>query len=146
MNRFAVAALLTFTAAVSGLQAKGPVPDFQRTESGLKYADLRPGKGAFPQPGQVCALLYRGWLYKDNKRGRQFDQCDNRKKPFTFTLGKGEVIKGWDEGVATMKVGSKRALIIPPELAYGHEGVGDEATGIPADATLLFEMELISVH
>jgi len=145
MKRFILGVLITFS-FLAGLQAKGPVPDFARTPSGLKYADLRPGKGAPPKPGQVCSLVYRGWLYMDNKRGRQFDQCDNRKKPFTFTLGKGEVIKGWDEGVATMKVGSKRALLVPPELAYGAEGAGDEATGIPPNATLLFEMELVGIR
>ena len=145
MHRF-ILGILIVCSCLSGLQARGPVPDFVRTGSGLKYADLRSGKGPTPQPGQVCSLVYRGWLYMDNKRGRLFDQCDTRRKPFTFTLGKGEVIKGWDEGIATMKVGSKRALIVPPELAYGHEGAGDAATGIPADATLLFEVELIGIR
>jgi peptidylprolyl isomerase len=146
MKRFVLAGVFMGSALVSVLQARGPVPEFRRSETGLRFADLRTGKGTSPQTGQVCAVLYRGWLYTDNKRGRQFDQCDNRKKPFTFTLGKGEVIKGWDEGIATMKVGSKRALIVPPELAYGHAGAGDAETGIPADATLLFEVELLAIR
>jgi peptidylprolyl isomerase len=145
MNRFILGLLITCS-CVSAVQARGPVPDFVRTESGLKYADLRAGKGNPPQAGQVCSVIYRGWLYMDNKRGRLFDQCDNRKKPFMFTLGKGEVIKGWDEGIASMKVGARRALIVPPELAYGETGAGDEATGIPPNATLLFEVELVAIR
>jgi len=144
MKRAFLSGLLLFASAA--LQGRGPAVEFQRTESGLRYVDLHPGRGTCPRAGQLCAVLYRGWLYQNNKKGRQFDQCDTRKNPFTFTLGKGEVIKGWDEGVATMKVGGKRAIIIPPELAYGHTGAGDSENGIPPDATLLFEVELVAVR
>jgi peptidylprolyl isomerase len=86
-------------------------------------------------------VLYRGWPYNDRKRGPLFDSAQNPKRPFRFPLGQGRVIAGWDEGVATMKAGGKRVLIIPPALGYGDRGAG---TAVPPGATLLFEVELLS--
>jgi len=117
---------------------------FKKTESGLQYAEVKPGKGAGAAKGQTLGMLYRGWIY-DTEKGRQgvqFDANLNRKKPFEFVLGAGRVIKGWDEGVLGMKKGAKRVLIIPPELGYGDKGAGGV---IPPGATLLFEVEVVSI-
>jgi peptidylprolyl isomerase len=117
---------------------------FTKTESGLQYAEIKPGKGEGAAVGQTLGMLYRGWLYDTVKgrQGTQFDASLNRKKPFEFVLGVGRVIKGWDEGVLGMKKGAKRVLIIPPELAYGDKGAGGV---IPPGATLLFEVEVVSI-
>jgi peptidylprolyl isomerase len=123
--------------------AKPPVPSFITTPSGLQYVDLRPGRGKPPEPGQTCSVLYRGWLYNDKKKGDLFDAAQDRRKPFRFVLGQGQVISGWEEGLRTMKPGGKRALIIPPALAYGDQGAG---TAVPPGATLLFEVELLAVQ
>ncbi|MEE9166716.1 MAG: FKBP-type peptidyl-prolyl cis-trans isomerase [Candidatus Neomarinimicrobiota bacterium] len=108
------------------------------TSSGLKYVDMVVGTGKSPQPDRYVTVHYTGWL----EDGTQFDSSVGSGKPFSFVLGVGRVIKGWDEGVATMKVGGKRKLIIPPELAYGEEGIEP----IPPDATLIFEVELLSAE
>ncbi len=109
------------------------------TTSGLKYIDLAAGAGAAPQAGQMVTVHYTGWL----KDGTKFDSSLDRGQPFRFTLGEGRVIKGWDEGVATMKVGGKRRLIIPSSLAYGTRG----ASGvIPPNAELTFDVELLGVQ
>jgi len=121
--------------------ARPALPPFTTTPSGLQYVDMRPGHGRPPAPGQVCAVLYRGWLYQDKKRGPLFDQAQNPRSPFRFPVGQGQVIAGWDEGVQTMKAGGKRVLIIPPALGYGDKGAGD---AVPPGATLLFEVELLS--
>jgi peptidylprolyl isomerase len=133
---------LAVAMATSVLSAKPPVPSFTTTSSGLQFVDLRPGTGKTPAAGQTCAVLYRGWLYADKKRGKLFDSAQDPRKPFRFQIGQGQVIPGWDEGVATMKAGGKRALIVPPALGYGDQGSGD---AIPPNATLLFEVELLSV-
>ena len=109
------------------------------TPSGLKYEDLVVGKGAQPQKGQTVVVHYTGWL----TNGKKFDSSLDRKQPFKFKLGEGRVIKGWDEGVATMKVGGKRKLTIPPDLAYGDKGFADL---IPAGSTLVFEVELLGIE
>jgi peptidylprolyl isomerase len=112
------------------------------TPSGLKIQDTQAGTGASPRTGQICVMHYTGWLYQDGKKGAKFDSSLDRGQPFEFPIGTGRVIKGWDEGVASMKVGGKRTLIIPPELGYGSRGAGGV---IPPNATLLFEVELLGV-
>lgn len=131
-------AVLTVAAA----SAKPPLPSFVTSPDGLQYVDMRPGSGRNPKPGQTCSVLYRGWLYNNNQRGKLFDSAQDPRKPFRFVVGQGQVIPGWDEGVLTMKVGGKRALIIPPALAYGDQGAGN---AVPPGSTLLFEVELVAV-
>lgn len=112
------------------------------TPSGLQIEDTTPGTGASPRPGQICTVHYTGWLYENGAKGKKFDSSVDRGTPFDFRIGAHQVIAGWDEGVATMKVGGKRTLIIPPSLGYGARGAGGV---IPPNATLLFEVELIRV-
>lgn len=109
------------------------------TPSGLKYIDIKVGEGALPQIGQTVIVHYTGTLTD----GRKFDSSVDRGQPFTFPLGQGRVIKGWDEGLSTMKIGGKRKLIIPPELGYGARGAGGV---IPPNATLVFDVELLGVR
>jgi peptidylprolyl isomerase len=115
----------------------------QTTPSGLQIEDTQPGTGASPQTGQTCVMHYTGWLYVNGQKGSKFDSSLDRGRPFEFSIGRGQVIKGWDEGVATMKTGGKRTLVIPPELGYGARGAGG---AIPPNATLLFEVELLAVR
>jgi peptidylprolyl isomerase len=112
------------------------------TASGLQIIDSTVGTGATPKPGQICVMHYTGWLYEDGKKGKKFDSSVDRNEPFEFPIGQRKVIGGWDEGVATMKVGGKRTLIIPPELGYGARGAGGV---IPPNATLMFDVELLGV-
>jgi peptidylprolyl isomerase len=112
------------------------------TASGLQITDSQVGTGASPRTGQICVMHYTGWLYQDGKKGKKFDSSVDRGQPFEFTIGRGQVIKGWDEGVASMKVGGKRTLVIPPELGYGARGA---AGVIPPNATLIFDVELLGV-
>ena len=109
---------------------------------GLKIIDVKPGTGASPKTGQTCVMHYTGWLYVNGNKGAKFDSSVDRGEPFEFTIGRGEVIKGWDEGVASMKTGGKRTLLIPPGLGYGARGAGGV---IPPNATLLFEVELLKL-
>ena len=111
----------------------------EKTESGLQYSDVVVGQGATPKPGQTVVVHYTGWLMD----GKKFDSSRDRNRPFNFVLGQGQVIKGWDEGLATMKVGGRRTLIIPPSLAYGANGAGGV---IPPNATLKFDVELLDVQ
>src|SRR5580698_10338925 len=129
----------TAAAAISSAHAQGNVitmPD------GLKIIDVKAGTGASPKTGQTCVMHYTGWLYKGGVKGKKFDSSVDRNEPFEFAIGQGNVIKGWDEGVATMKVGGKRTLIIPPALGYGARGAGGV---IPPNATLMFDVELLGV-
>ena len=108
------------------------------TDSGLKYDDLVVGDGAEAQAGQRVSVHYTGWLTD----GSKFDSSVDRNDPFQFALGKGMVIRGWDEGVQGMKVGGKRKLTIPPQLGYGAQGAGGV---IPPNATLVFDVELLEI-
>jgi peptidylprolyl isomerase len=110
---------------------------YTTTASGLKYFDILPGDGPSPTEGEVVVVHYTGWL----EDGTKFDSSLDRGQPFSFVLGAGEVIPGWDEGVASMKINGKRQLVIPPELAYGATGAGGV---IPANATLIFEVQLLA--
>jgi peptidylprolyl isomerase len=112
------------------------------TTSGLQITDTKVGTGATPKTGQTCVMHYTGWLYQNGAKGQKFDSSLDRGQPFEFPIGQKRVIAGWDEGVATMKVGGKRTLIIPPELGYGARGAGGV---IPPNATLIFEVELLDV-
>jgi FKBP-type peptidyl-prolyl cis-trans isomerase len=112
------------------------------TASGLQIIDTSVGTGASPKPGQTCVMHYTGWLYEDGKKGKKFDSSVDRNEPFEFPIGQHRVIAGWDEGVASMKVGGKRTLIIPPALGYGARGAGGV---IPPNATLMFDVELLAV-
>jgi peptidylprolyl isomerase len=113
------------------------------TPSGLQIIDNKVGTGATPQSGQICVMHYTGWLYEDGKKGKKFDSSVDRNEPFEFPIGQRKVIAGWDEGVASMKVGGKRTLIIPPALGYGARGAGGV---IPPNATLIFDVELLVVN
>jgi FKBP-type peptidyl-prolyl cis-trans isomerase FkpA len=111
-----------------------------KTPSGLQYLDTVVGEGAAASAGQSVQVHYTGWLYQDGQQGAKFDSSHDRNDPFEFSLGAGMVIRGWDEGVAGMKVGGKRTLIIPPDLGYGARGAGGV---IPPNATLKFDVELL---
>ena len=113
------------------------------TPSGLQYEDTTVGGGAAAQPGQHVQVHYTGWLFDNGQQGAKFDSSVDRNDPFAFSLGAGMVIKGWDEGVAGMKIGGKRTLIIPPQLGYGARGAGGV---IPPNATLKFDVELLDAH
>jgi peptidylprolyl isomerase len=139
------AALLLLAAPVlSGDEQKEQKVEYKwtTTPTGLKYQDLKEGDGATPKNGQTCVMNYTGWLWENGEKGKKFDSSLDRGTPFEFGLGMGRVIKGWDQGIATMKVGGKRLLLIPPQLGYGTRGAGGV---IPPNATLLFEVELLGV-
>lgn len=113
------------------------------TASGLQYEDITPGTGAEAQAGAHVSVHYTGWLQNaDGSAGKKFDSSKDRGDPFSFALGAGQVIKGWDEGVQGMKVGGQRRLIIPSALGYGPRGAGGV---IPPNATLIFDVELLAV-
>ena len=141
-----VGAMLVLAAPVASAQEKkenGKMEyKWQMMPSGLKYQDLKEGDGPQPKNGQTCVVHYTGWLWEGGEKGKKFDSSVDRGQPFEFGLGMGRVIKGWDQGVATMKVGGKRLLLVPPQLGYGARGAGGL---IPPNATLLFEVELLSV-
>ena len=109
--------------------------------SGLQIIDTTVGTGPSPA-GKTAVVHYTGWLYTNGQKGKKFDSSVDRGQPFEFPVGAGRVIKGWDEGVATMKVGGKRTLVIPPQLGYGERGAGG---AIPPNATLIFDVELLGV-
>jgi len=112
--------------------------DGVKTDSGLQYWDIKTGTGAVANNGDHVKVHYTGWF----TNGKKFDSTVDANQPYSFTLGKGDVIKGWDEGIAGMKVGGKRQLRIPPELAYGDAGY---KTIVPPNATLIFDVQLLAV-
>jgi peptidylprolyl isomerase len=127
---------------VPTIAAAQPAGKTMTTASGLQIIDSTVGTGATPKPGQICVMHYTGWLYENGQKGKKFDSSVDRNEPFEFPIGQRRVIAGWDEGVATMKVGGKRTLIIPPALGYGARGAGG---AIPPNATLMFDVELLGV-
>ena len=135
------AAAFAFAAIGTGDEKKDD-HDWKSNPTGLKYEDVKVGTGAQPKTGQTVVVHYTGWLWENNAKGKKFDSSVDRNEPFKFQLG-GRVIKGLNEGVATMKVGGKRLLLIPPQLAYGTQGYGGV---IPPNATLLFEVELMGIE
>jgi peptidylprolyl isomerase len=143
MKSVFLAGLVALTPSVCTAQ-QAPVPqqatDVVKTASGLTYVDLKVGEGDSPKVGQTAIVHYTGWLQQNDQK---FDSSVDRKEPFKFHLGKGEVIPAWDEGVATMKIGGKRQLIVPASLAYGANGVPG---AIPPNATLVFVVELLGVE
>jgi FKBP-type peptidyl-prolyl cis-trans isomerase FkpA len=143
--RLACAAVaLTITAAVTPLgRPDAATNKVIEMPNGLKYTDTETGSGATAAAGSKVSVHYTGWLSNDGAKGAKFDSSVDRGQPFQFTLGAHQVIAGWDEGVAGMKVGGKRTLIIPPELGYGARGAGGV---IPPNATLIFDVELLGVQ
>jgi FKBP-type peptidyl-prolyl cis-trans isomerase len=127
--------------ALAPAVARAETGETTLTASGLKYTDVKTGTGEAPKIGQTVKVHYTGWLYVNGAKGKKFDSSRDRGEPFEFPLGAGNVIKGWDEGVETMKVGGKRTLIIPPELGYGARNMGP----IPPNSTLIFDVELLGV-
>jgi peptidylprolyl isomerase len=141
----AVAAACVAAAAILGTtmtHAQQGAPKMTVTPSGLEITDTVVGTGDSPKTGQTCVMHYTGWLRENGAKGRKFDSSLDRGKPFEFPIGMGRVIKGWDEGVASMKVGGKRTLVIPAELGYGQRGAGGV---IPPGATLIFDVELLGL-
>jgi peptidylprolyl isomerase len=139
-RRRALAAL--YAAATAAVIAPAFAQPVSTTPSGLKIIDLKVGTGPSPRTGQTCVMHYTGWLYDNGAKGKKFDSSVDRGQPFEFKIGVHQVIAGWDEGVATMKVGGKRTLIIPSELGYGERGAGNL---IPPNATLIFDVELLGI-
>ena len=140
---FLVASLLAGLLPAMTDDASAQAANEQRTASGLRYIDIREGNGAQPLRGQTVVVHYTGWLFENGQRGRKFDSSKDRNEPFEFPVGMGRVVKGWDEGVGSMKVGGSRTLIVPPELGYGARGAGGGA--VPPNATMLFEVELLGI-
>jgi len=141
LPRALVAALLLAAAGHAASAAQEPAAGGKEvvTPSGLKYLDLKIGEGVEAATGKIVAVHYVGWL----KDGTKFDSSRDRDRPFTFRLGAGDAIKGWDEGLVGMKVGGKRKLVIPPELGFGKQGVGSV---VPPNAVLFYEFELLEVR
>ncbi len=117
--------------------------DYATLPSGVKYRDEVVGTGPEPKTGQTVSVHYTGWLDNNGEHGKKFDSSRDRGSPFSFVLNGQQVIAGWDSGVATMHVGGKRTLIIPPEQGYGSRGAGGV---IPPNATLIFDVELLGVR
>ena len=142
VTRRVLLATATATVAAACPVAAQPQGKTMTTQTGLKFIDTTVGTGASPKEGQTCVMHYTGWLSNGGEKGKKFDSSVDRGSPFEFPIGKQRVIAGWDEGVASMKVGGKRTLIIPPELGYGARGAGGV---IPPNATLIFDVELLAV-
>jgi peptidylprolyl isomerase len=136
-RRVAMAAIVALVAATPATaQPVTTLPD------GLQIIDVKVGTGPSPKPGQTAVVHYTGWLYVNGAKDKKFDSSVDRNEPFEFKSGTHQVIAGWDEGVATMKVGGRRTLIIPPALGYGARGAGGV---IPPNATLIFDIDLLAV-
>lgn len=131
--------LLALLVGLSINPINSAAPKTTTTDSGLQIVEVKEGTGIIPKAGDIVRVHYTGTL----PDGTKFDSSRDRNEPFQFTLGEGQVIKGWDEGISTMKVGGRRNLIIPPDLGYGARGAG---TTIPANATLHFDVELIGIQ
>jgi FKBP-type peptidyl-prolyl cis-trans isomerase len=131
--------LSTSSIAADNKEMKNMPDQAVTTESGLKYVDVVIGTGRQPEVGDTASVHYTGWLAD----GKKFDSSVDRKEPFSFRVGAGQVIKGWDEGVMGMKIGGKRKLTIPPQLGYGARGAGGV---IPPNATLTFDVELLDLR
>ena len=142
-----VAILAIFSTVACSRQASAPPEKIEKSDvAELIKTDVKLGTGAEATPGHNVSVHYTGWLYDAkaaDHKGQKFDSSRDRGEPFEFPLGQGRVIKGWDVGVAGMKVGGQRTLIIPPEMGYGRRGAGGV---IPTNATLLFEVELLGVN
>jgi peptidylprolyl isomerase len=141
-RRRAIIAALAAATTGAVMSESADAQPVSTTPSGLKIIDTKVGTGALPITGQTCVMHYTGWLYQNGKKGAKFDSSVDRNEPFSFKIGQQQVIAGWDEGVATMRVGGKRTLIIPPDLGYGARGAGGV---IPPNATLIFDVELLGV-
>jgi FKBP-type peptidyl-prolyl cis-trans isomerase len=147
----AATAMLLASLGAAFAQTPGTAPAPQESKmdakiTQLQKTDLLVGTGAEAVPGKIAVVHYTGWLYEPasvDKKGRKFDSSLDRRTPFSFPLGGGRVIRGWDEGVVGMRVGGRRSLIIPPDMAYGSRGAGGV---IPPDATLIFDIELLGVR
>jgi FKBP-type peptidyl-prolyl cis-trans isomerase FkpA len=140
---FLAAMILGLMAACSGKPSETPA---SAAVNSLEILELKPGAGAAIAAGQQAAVQYTGWLYEvsaSDKKGKQFDSSSNTGQPFRFVVGAGQVIKGWDQGVLGMKVGARRRLIIPADLAYGESGAGGV---IPPGATLVFDVDLVAIE
>jgi FKBP-type peptidyl-prolyl cis-trans isomerase len=135
--------MLAVFAAASASPALAQTPSTAVLPGGTRTTDSKIGSGEMAEPGRMVAVHYTGWLFVDGVKGKKFDSSRDTGQPFIFTLGASEVILGWDEGVAGMKVGGIRTLIVPPQAGYGEAGGGDV---IPPNATLLFEVELLAVR
>ena len=142
MHRSAFLALSVLAASTISDPTGASAANVVTTTSGLKYEDTQVGSGAEAVKGKSVSVHYTGWLDKNGERGNKFDSSLTRGEPFSFALGAGQVIQGWDEGVAGMKVGGKRLLRIPSILGYGSRGAGGV---IPPNANLIFEVELLGV-
>jgi FKBP-type peptidyl-prolyl cis-trans isomerase len=139
-NRILLTILIILTATFTGVNMANA--ETKTLPSGLKIDEPVVGSGAEAVKGKQVTVHYTGWLWADNKKGAKFDSSVDRGSPFSFNLGAGQVISGWDEGVAGMKVGGKRTLIIPAKLGYGDRGAGGV---IPPNADLVFDVELLAV-
>ena len=135
----AIIALVAFIVLRTSSTQEPSTSDMTTTTSGLQYQDIEIGAGSIAETGDIVSVHYTGWL----ESGKKFDSSLDRGDPFEFTIGAGEVIKGWEEGITGMKVGGKRRLVIPPDLSYGSSGVSGI---IPPNATLIFEVELLTIE
>ena len=137
------ASIAALSASVATMTATTAAAQQAVLPGGTRVTEVKAGSGALAEPGRAVAVHYTGWLYLDGGKGTKFDSSRDRGDPFDFPLGAGHVIRGWDEGVAGMKIGGKRTLIIPPEMGYGARGAGGV---IPPNATLVFDVELLEVN